>query len=211
MKVDIWSDVVCPFCYIGKRHFEQALADFAGKDDVQVRWHSFELDPQAAEDPRPMIDVLMEKYGQSREQAEAMMDRVIQMGKEAGLDLRLKQGIRANTFRAHRLLHLAAARGIQDQAKERLLSAYFTEGENINDPQTLTRLMEEIGIPEDDVITTLENGTYTESVHADVRKAREMGITGVPFFVFDDKYAVSGAQPVSSFKQVFDKVAAEKV
>lgn len=210
MKVDIWSDVVCPFCYIGKRHFEQALADFAGKDDVQVRWHSFELDPQAAEDPRPMLDVLMEKYGQSREQAEAMMDRVIQMGKEAGLDLRLKQGIRANTFRAHRLLHLAAARGIQDQAKERLLSAYFTEGENINDPQTLTRLMEEIGIPEDDVITTLENGTYTEAVHADVRKAREMGITGVPFFVFDDKYAVSGAQPVSSFKQVFDKVVAEK-
>ncbi len=209
MKVDIWSDVVCPFCYIGKRHFEQALADFADKDSVEVRWHSFELDPHAGNDARPMIDALMEKYGQSREQAEGMMDRVIGMGKEAGLDLRLKQSIRANTFNAHRLLHLAAARGLQDQAKERLLSAYFTEGENVNDPQTLARLLDEVGINDEDVLTTLENDTYAESVRADERQAREMGITGVPFFVFNDKYAISGAQPVAAFKQVLEKVAAE--
>lgn len=207
MHIDIWSDIVCPFCYIGKRHLETALSRFEGRDRFTIRWHSFELDPQAATEPKPVIETLMAKYGQSREQILAMMSRVKGMGAEAGLELRLEDSLRVNSFQAHRLVHLAAHLGKQDEAVERLMRAYFTEGEDLGNPDTLARLLDEIGIDEEAVMATLESSTYTESVRADERRAAEIGISGVPFFLFDDRFAISGAQPVSVFLDALARCA----
>lgn len=208
MLIDIWSDVVCPFCYIGKRHLEMALKEFAGREQVKIRWHSFELDPQAANDPQPMLEILMKKYQKTRQETEQMMQHVKNMGKYAGLDLRLEQTLRVNSLQAHRLIHLASDHGLQDQAVERLMSAYFTEGENLSDEETLARLMDEIGLPEETVRATLESNTYTESVRADEHAAQEIGIGGVPFFLFNERYAISGAQPVEIFTEILERCAA---
>lgn len=210
MHIDIWSDIACPFCYIGKRHLEQALAQFPARDSVELRWHSFELDPNSPrEGSRDPLGELMAKYGKSREEVEAMMDHVTQMGAQAGLQLQLHHTVRTNTFDAHRLLHLASEHGLQNDAKERLLKAYFTESAHLGETDTLVRLLGEVGLPEAAVREVLTSDRYGELVRADEQAAREMGIGGVPFFVFNERYAVSGAQPTSVFLEVLNKVQAE--
>jgi predicted DsbA family dithiol-disulfide isomerase len=195
MNVEIWSDVVCPWCYIGKRRFESALARFPHRDDVAVVWRSFELDPTApARREGDATERLAAKYGMSRQQAADSQARLTQTAAQEGLDFHFDVAQSGNTFNAHRLLHLANERGIQDEVKERLMRAYFSEAEPIGDPETLVRLAAELGIPAAEARAVLEGDAYSEDVRAEEREATELGINGVPFFVIDRQYGVSGAQ-----------------
>lgn len=206
MRVEIWSDVVCPWCAIGKRRFESALARFERRADVQVRWRSFELDPTAAR----TVDVsstqrLAEKYGVSLDQARAMQRRVIDAGAGEGLDFRYDLARPGNTADAHRVLHLAADRGVQSAVKERLLLGYFTEGEPIADRPTLSRLAADAGLDADETARMLDSDDYLAEVRADEAEARALGIQGVPFFVIARRYGVSGAQPAGVLLQVLER------
>lgn len=208
IKVEIWSDIVCPFCYIGKRHFENALKQSGLSDSTEVVWKSFELQPGLEADPNQNIyDFLAEKKQWSPEQSREMHRHVTQKAAEAGLTYDFDRTIPANSFDAHRLIHFAADHGVQDAMKERLLSAYFTEGENIGDIDTLIRLADEIGLPKEDAATVLKGDRYRGDVKKDVEEARQMQVQGVPFFVMNRKYAVSGAQPVEVFVQALNKTA----
>jgi predicted DsbA family dithiol-disulfide isomerase len=190
MKVEIWSDVVCPWCYVGKRRFERALEQFP--HPVQVTWKSFQLDPSATTTPAGHHAAhLAEKYGRTLEQAQEMLDSMTATAAAEGLELHFDQARSGNTFDAHRLLHLAAKAGLQDELKERLVKAYFTDGEPIDDPAALVRLAAEVGIDATEVIGTDQ---FADDVRADIAEARELGITGVPFFVIDRRLGVSGAQ-----------------
>ncbi|HEV7665245.1 MAG TPA: DsbA family oxidoreductase [Chloroflexota bacterium] len=210
MNVEIWSDVVCPWCYIGKRRFETALSQFAHRDDVELVWRSFELDPTApAIRTEDTAAHLAAKYGMSREQAKASQDRLVKLGAEDGLEYRFDISRSGNTFDGHRLLHLAHELGVQDAAKERLFRAYFTEGEAIGDPTALTRLLAEVGVPETESRAVLESDRYADAVRADENEARELGINGVPFFVVERRYGVSGAQPADVLLQVLERAWAE--
>ena len=200
MNVEIWSDVVCPWCYIGKRRFEQALTQFPHRDAVNIRWRSFELDPDAPERAQGTLDELLaQKYRTTPQQAAQMNARVSGLAAAEGLDYHLDQAQPSNTFNAHRLLHLALKRGAQGQLKERLLSAYFTEGLPIGDRETLLRLATEAGLDADEAQATLASDDYAEEVRADEERAAAFGITGVPFVVIDERYGVSGAQPTEVF------------
>jgi predicted DsbA family dithiol-disulfide isomerase len=196
VQVEIWSDVVCPWCAIGKRRFETALAGFEHRDEVEVRYRSFELDPTT---PRTVegnaTQRLADKYGVPLAQAEAMQRRVTEQAAAEGLDFRFDRAHPANTVDAHRLLHLAADRGLQAELNERLLLAYFTEGERIGDVDTLVRLAGTVGLDEAEARSVLESGKYLAEVHEDQATASAFGITGVPFFVLDRTFGVSGAQP----------------
>jgi predicted DsbA family dithiol-disulfide isomerase len=206
MNIEIWSDVVCPWCYIGKRRFETALGRFAHRDDVEVVWRSFELDPAA-----PPIrtgdnaERLAAKYGMTREQALANHARLTQLAAQEGLVFDFEKSRSGNSLDAHRLLHLARERGIQDAVKERLFRAYFTEGEPIGDSATLVRLVSEAGLPAADAESVLNSDAYAEDVRAEETEARELGITGVPFFVADRRYGVSGAQPAEILLQMLEQ------
>lgn len=194
MQVEIWSDVVCPWCYIGKRRFEAALARFPDRGQVEVRWRSFQLDPSAPALPEgTLIDRLAEKMG-GHDAAVAANARLTVLAAAEGLRYRLDEARPGNTFDAHRLLHLARERGLQDVAKERLFAAYFTEGAAIGDRDTLVRLAGEVGIDETEARAVLEGDCYADEVNADQREALELGATGVPFFVIDRRYGVPGAQ-----------------
>jgi predicted DsbA family dithiol-disulfide isomerase len=205
MRVEIWSDIVCPWCYIGKRRFETALAEFPHAGDVEVVWRSFELDPSA---PRhregSLADHLARKYGMSAEQARVSQDRMTGLAAEEGLEFRFEIAQPGNTFDAHRLLHLASERGLQHATKERFLAAYLTEGEPIGDPATLVRLAGEAGLDPDEARDVLSGDKFGEEVRADERDAVQLGITGVPFFVIDRKYGVSGAQASSVLVDVLE-------
>jgi predicted DsbA family dithiol-disulfide isomerase len=195
VNVEIWSDVACPWCYVGKRRFEAALAAFEHRDEVNVTWRSFELDPSAPRE-RPVDGAthLAEKYGTSREEALAMQQRMARVGAGDGLEFRHDIARGGNTFDAHRLLHLAAAHDLQDALKERLLRAYHTEGEPIGDPETLERLAVEVGLPPLEVSDVLAGERYGAEVRDDERTAASFGISGVPFFVVERAVAASGAQ-----------------
>jgi len=196
VNVEIWSDVACPWCYIGKRRLEAALAGFEHRDEVEIRWRSFELDPSA---PRERdVDIathLARKYGTSREQAIAMQQRVRDTGAGDGIEFRFDIARAGNTFDAHRLLALAADRGLQDGLKERLLRAYHSEGEAIGDPATLERLAVEAGLDREEAHEVLAGDRYGEQVRDDERTAERFGISGVPFFVVNRSLGASGAQP----------------
>jgi predicted DsbA family dithiol-disulfide isomerase len=196
MNVEIWSDVVCPWCYIGKRRLEGALASFAHRDDVDVVWRSFQLDPSAAPttDGDP-IDRIAAKYGLSRADAEAAQARVTANAAAVGLDFHLDKARTGNTFDAHRLLHHAHERGKQDALKERLMAAYFVEGEAIGEPDVLVGLATDVGLDAREARDVLDSGAYSAEVRHDEAEARQIGITGVPFFVIDRAYGISGAQP----------------
>lgn len=210
MKVEIWSDVVCPFCYIGKRKFEKALQEFAHRDEVEVVWHSFELTPDFQPIPgQNSYESLAANKGISVAEGKSMSDYVTQAAKEVGLAFHFDRAIPANTFKAHQLLHFAAAKGIQDQAKERLFYAYYTEGQNIGDPDTLVKLATELGLDADEARHALHTDAHAEAVRRDEHHAQQINVRGVPFFVFEDKYAVSGAQPSELFAEVLEKVHAE--
>ena len=194
--MEIWSDVVCPWCAIGKRRFGAALARFEHRDEVVVRWRSFELDPTAPrERPGPLVEHLAGKYGTTPAQARGMIDRMTATAAADGWAFRLDRARGGNTLDAHRLLHLAADRGVQDALEERLLAAYLVDGEPIGDPDALVRLAAEAGLDEPGARAVLASDRYLDAVRADEAQARALGITGVPFFVVDAAYGVSGAQP----------------
>jgi predicted DsbA family dithiol-disulfide isomerase len=206
MQVEIWSDVICPWCYIGKRRFETALAQFAHRDQVSVIWRSFELDPDAPRlYPGTLNERLAEKYGVSLMQATAMNTRVTEVAKETGLEYRLEQARPGNTFDAHRLLHFAAAQARDQDAGERIMHGYFCEGLAVGDRSALARLAPQLGIAEDAALTMLESDAYGAAVRDDEARAAQLGITGVPFFVFAEKYGVSGAQPVAVFAEALEQ------
>ncbi len=210
MKVEIWSDVVCPWCYIGKRRFESALADFEHRDQVEVIWRSYQLDPQASRaSGEKVTEMLAQKYGVSLEQAAKMHARVSAVAAQEGLVYHLDQAQHANTFDAHRLLHLAAERGLQQEAEERFFHAYFTEGKALGDAETLVQLASELGIAEDEARAALDSDAYADAVRADIRRARMFGIQGVPFFAIDEQYGVSGAQPSEVLQEVLEQAWAE--
>ena len=196
MKVEIWSDVVCPWCYVGKRQFEEALGRFGHADQVTVEWRCFELDPGSpARVDLPMSTVLQRKYGMSAQQAEAANQRMTALAASVGLDYHLDDVQMGNTFDAHRLVHLAATHGLGDAMKERLFRAYFTEGTSPSDHDTLVRLAVEVGLDPDEVRAALEGDSFAQGVRDDEARAGAIGVTGVPFFVIDEAFAVSGAQP----------------
>jgi predicted DsbA family dithiol-disulfide isomerase len=196
MKIEIWSDIACPWCYVGKRRFEQALQQFEHSGDVEVVWRSFELDPDA---PRTYAEsqdeLLAKKYGMPVEKARAMNERMTEEARKEGLDFHLERVKVGNTFDAHRLVHLAAESGRADAMKERLMRAYFSEGEAVGDPDTLVRLGTEVGLDEARVREVVNGDTYAGDVRSDEERARSFGISGVPFFAIDERYGVSGAQP----------------
>ena len=196
MHVEIWSDIACPWCYIGKRRFETALGLFEQRDAVQVTWRSFELDPSApAERGHDGATHLAEKYAISRDEALAMQARMTQTAANEGLDFRFDVARGGNTFDAHRVLHLAAAHDLQDAMKERLMLAYLSEGELISDAAVLSRLAREVGLFGDEVASLLEGDRYGAEVREDERVAQGLGIHAVPFFVVDRRVGASGAQP----------------
>ena len=206
MKVEIWSDVVCPWCYIGKRRFEQALRGFAHRDEVEVVWRSFELDPAApASREGSYAERLAEKYGTSVLEAQQMIDSMTAAAAAEGLDFHFELARPGNTFDAHRLLHLAAERGVQDSVKERLLHATFTAGEPISDHDTLVRLVAEAGLDAGQAAAVLVGDDYALHVRADEQQARDLGINGVPFFVINRRYAVSGAQPAELLQRALEQ------
>jgi predicted DsbA family dithiol-disulfide isomerase len=211
LKVEIWSDVVCPWCYVGKRRFEAALEHFEHRDEVEIEFHSFELNPHAEADEGTGLDQrLARKYGMDIEKARALNARVAEAAAGEGLQFRLDIARPGNTFDAHRLIHLAAAEGRQKPMKERLLAGYFTEGRVIGDRDTLLELAEEVGIDRERAQRVLESDDYAAEVRADEREAGELGITGVPFFVINRRYGVSGAQPADLMLQALGQAWEEE-
>ncbi len=200
MKVEIWSDVMCPFCYIGKRRFENALARFPHKDDVEVIWKSFQLNPGMKTQPEKNIkQYLAEVKGWSLEQAKQVNDYVTNMASEVGLQYDFDKAVVANSFDAHRVVQLAKTHGKGDAMEEQLFKAYFTEGKNIADHPTLIALAIGIGLEKDAVKRTLESDQYADAVEQDIYESQQIGVRGVPYFVFNDRYAVSGAQATDTF------------
>ena len=210
MHVEIWSDIACPWCYVGKRRFEAAIAGYEHRDEVTVTWRSFELDPGApAERQGDYASHLARKYGMSRDEALAMHDRMTETAAGEGLDFRFDIARAGNTFDAHRIVHLAAAHGAQDAMKERLMRAYLTEGELISDAETLERLALEVGLPVDDVREVLDTDRYTAEVRADERTAAQLGISAVPFFVVDRAIGASGAHPPAQLLELLRQARAQ--
>jgi predicted DsbA family dithiol-disulfide isomerase len=206
LRVDVWSDIVCPWCAIGNRRLERALERFPERDRVEVVWHSFELDPSAPRVyPGDHVEQLANKYGRTREQAQAMVQRVIDLAAEDGLALRLLQARAGNTFDAHRLLHFAAERGLEPALRLRLFRGYMTEGEPIGEPEALARLATEAGLPADETRAVLAGDRYAQDVRDDEAAAVDIGIRGVPFFILGERIAVSGAQPVDLFARALDE------
>jgi predicted DsbA family dithiol-disulfide isomerase len=212
MKVEVWSDVMCPFCYIGKRNYETAVAQFAGKDDIELIWKSYQLDPTLPTEGAKDLDVyeyLATRKGINRSQVQAMHAQVTEMAKNAGLEYRLDKSVMANSFKAHRVIALAKEKGLGDLAEERLFHATFMAGKDFGDTEILKEIGAEIGLTADEVDEALTNDTYAYQVTSDINEAREIGVTGVPFFVVDRKYAVSGAQAPQSFLQTLEKAHEE--
>ncbi len=207
MKVEIWSDILCPWCYIGKREFENALSQFKQKAKVEVIWKSFELDPSAQKDYEgDMYHLLSSKYKIPVEQARQMTGNLVARAKKAGLNYNMDIARATNSFDAHRLIHLAMKYGKQETVIERLSAAYLTEGKHIGHRETLLQIGVEAGLDAAEVAKVLDSGDYAEEVRADEYEAQNIGVRGVPFFLIDKKYSISGAQPQDVFKEALDKI-----
>jgi predicted DsbA family dithiol-disulfide isomerase len=203
IKISIWSDVMCPFCYIGKRHLELAIQELKMENEVVIEWKSFQLNPTLVTNPAKNIaSYLSEVKGWSEAQANQMNEQVTLMAKEVGLTYHLDKAIVANSLNAHRLSHLAKKYAVQNELEEQLFKAYFTLGANTGDCSTLTKIGIEAAIPEQAIESLWQGTEFIKEVEADQQMASKIGVQGVPFFVFNDAYAVSGAQPVASFVQV---------
>ena len=210
MNIEVWSDIVCPWCYIGKRRLETALERFERRDAVTVLWRSYQLDPNAPRvSTQSTREMLASKYGVSLEQADGMQARVTGIAAEEGLEYRLGKTLHFNTFDAHRLLHFAKSKGLQEELKERFMRAHFTEGRSPADVETLVSLAGEVGLDVAEARTVAEGDAYANEVRADEALAREYGIRGVPFFVFAGKYGVSGAQAADTLLEVMQKAWSE--
>ncbi|GAA5032098.1 DsbA family protein [Microbacterium fluvii] len=214
IKIDVWSDIACPWCYIGKRNLESGLAAASADDDapeVEVTFHSFELSPDTPVDfDGDELDFLATHKGMPRDQVAQMLERVTGVAAEAGLEYRFDLLKHTNTVKAHELLHFAKEQGLQHELKERLMSAYFTEGRHLGRVDELVVLGAEVGLDADAARAALETGSYTDAVRADQAQARAYGINGVPFFVIDGQYGVSGAQPADAFAQIVRQLWAER-
>ena len=211
MRVEIWSDIACPFCYIGKRRYEEALSrlDFGG--EVETVYRSFELDPYAERDVGyDVYDMLAAKYGMTRERAVAMNENVAKLGESAGIDFAFDKVILTNTFDAHRLTQLANKHGKMRQMIERLFRAYFTEGRHVGDHETLIELAAEAGLDRGEAEEALKSGAHADAVRSDEAEAARLGIRGVPFFVINRKYGISGAQSVELFVETLRNAKAEE-
>lgn len=211
MQVEVWSDVVCPWCYLGKRHLDQALASLPFGDEVQVTFRSFELDPGAASGTTTeTVAHLASKYGMSREQAEDVQRQMEQRATQDDLTFRMGALRSGNTRAAHRLLHLAKERGVQAELVEALHRAYFTEQRDIFDPESLAGIGGESGLDRGEAAAVLDDGSYDDAVETDEEIARSLGVHGVPFFVIDRRFAVEGAQPAAVLAEVLQRAFAEK-
>jgi len=213
IKIDVWSDIACPWCYIGKRNLENGLSQVSADDDapvVEVTYHSFELSPDTPVDFRGgEADYLATHKGISSEQAQQMLDRVTDVAAGAGLEYRFDLLQHTNTVKAHELLHYAKEQGRQLEVAERLMSAYFTEGRHLGLEDELADLAADAGLDRDAALDAVQSGRYLAAVRADQAQAQAYGISGVPFFVIDGKYGVSGAQPAEAFAQITRQVWAE--
>ncbi|WP_410513925.1 DsbA family oxidoreductase [Paenibacillus sp. BR2-3] len=211
MKIDVWSDYACPFCYIGKRRLENALSQFPHRDKVEVVFRSFQLDPSAKVNGNKDIhDVLAGKYGMSRDKAKEMNEQVGEQARGVGLDFHFDTMVHTNTFDSHRLSHYASGQGKGAEMSERLLRAYFTDSLNLGERSVLVSLAAEMGLDQAETAAMLESDAYIHEVNGDIEEGQRLGITGVPFFVINNKYAVSGAQPGPVFTEVLDTVWAEE-
>lgn len=218
MKVEVWSDIMCPFCYIGKRNYEAALEQFTGKENVEIVWKSFQLDPsipeastENASSPvkQNISQYLADRKGISYEEAAEMNAAVTEMAKSAGLDYHLDKAVVANSFKAHRVIQMAKTKGSGDLAEENIFKAYFTEGQDLGNTEVLMEAGLKTGLSEAEVKESLSNDEYAYRVKQDITEAGQLGIQGVPFFVFNRKYAISGAQPPAAFLQTLEKAFAE--
>lgn len=206
LKVEIWSDVMCPFCYIGKRKFEHALDQFENKDAIEIEWKSFQLSPYVVTDPsRNVHQFLAEHKGISVNEAKQMNDYVTNLAAQAGLEFNFDQAIAANSRRAHQFSHFARQFGKQNEAEELLFKSYFTEGKNTDDVLVLVELAEQLGLDGKELMNALENESFDGEVGRDILEANQIGVRGVPFFVFNRKYAVSGAQDPAVFLETLQK------
>ena len=206
MKIEIWSDVVCPFCYIGKRKLEKALDKFPYKNQVEIEWKSFQLNPDQQTNPQlNTLEHLAQSKGWSMDQTRQITSQVVEMAKAEGLEFDFDKAVVANTKRAHQLIHLAKEFGKQDEMKERLLRAYFSEGRNVDDLDTLIELGQEVGLIADKIKVSLESNELENAVYQDIYDSRLIGVRGVPFFVLDRKFGISGAQPDDVFEGTLEK------
>jgi len=210
MQVEVWSDVVCPWCYIGKRKLETALSRFAHADQVEVVWRSFQLDPSVPEGhTEPTLPALAAKYGRSVEEMAQLQQRVEEVAAGEGLEYHLADGISGNTLLAHQLIHLAAEHGLGGAMKERLLHAHFEQQRSVFDVDSLVPLAVEVGVDADEARAALTDHRYLAAVHSDIATARALGATGVPFFVVDRSYGAAGAQPAEQLLQLLERAWAD--
>ncbi|MCI3936168.1 DsbA family oxidoreductase [Chryseobacterium aahli] len=212
MKIEIWSDVMCPFCYIGKKNFEQALEKLPFKDEVEVEWKSFQLDPtlELAE-TKTTAEYFREKKGFPEEQAKQMTAQVVNMGKASGINFNFEKALITNTFPAHKILHLAKKHGKSSEMEEELFKAHFLNGENVGDTEVLSSLAQKLGINKEETQQTLSSDKFDNDVNQDILEGRNHGVTGVPFFILNGKYVVSGAQPAELFEEALTQTYNETV
>ena len=211
IRVEIWSDVVCPFCYMGKRKFELALEKFTHKNAVEIEWKSFQLDPGAISQPgTDVYDYLANRYGRDREWSIATHKQVTEQAAQVGLEYNFDKAVIASTFDAHRAAHFAKSKGKGNEFEDLLFRSYFTDGKNIADYNVLADLGASIGLNRDELLQSLENNTFEAEVQRDIHEAQQIGVRGVPFFVFNRKYAVSGAQDPQVFRETLETVWQEE-
>lgn len=212
MKVEVWSDIMCPFCYIGKRHYESALAKFDNASHIDIVWKSYQLDPTIPEDVEKGMttpEYLSTRKGMPLQQVEAMQQQVTLMAAKAGLEYHLDDAVVYNSFKAHRVIQLAKTKGWGDKAEELFFHAHFTLNKDLGDTDTLVEVGKEVGLSAEEVHEALTNENYAYEVKQDIQEAQQIGVRGVPFFVFNRKYAISGAQPVEAFVETLEKSYAE--
>jgi len=207
LLVEVWSDVVCPFCYIGKRNYEKALASFQYADDVQLEFKSFQLDPNFEQIPGQRLDLtanLAKKYNKSIQEVEQMQQGITATAKSVGLDFDFDKAVTFNTFNAHRVAQAAKDAGLGNELEEAFFAAYFVEGKDLGNPEVLKQTAMAVGMSEEDIDKALTDEQYAQRVKEEINEAASLRISGVPFFVFDRKYGVSGAQPVEAFLQTLE-------
>lgn len=202
MKIEIWSDIMCPFCYIGKRHLEKALETFSARDQVEIEWKSYQLDPtipMSFEEPVGVYEYLADRKGWSLEQSEQMHDRVVEMAATVGLEYNFDRAVVANSLYAHRVIQLAKQKGLDDVIEELFFRAYFTDGKDLASEDTLVALGQEAGLEASEIRAAIASEELAYRVSQDIQEGVNLGVRGVPFFVFDRKYGISGAEPIHVF------------
>jgi predicted DsbA family dithiol-disulfide isomerase len=211
VKVEIWSDIFCPFCYIGKRKFEVALEKFDKKEDIEIIYRSFELNPSAEKhNDKNIHELIANKYGITYEEAKLNNDNIVNQAKELGLEYNFDTLVPTNSFDAHRMIHFAKEYGKMEEMTETLFKAYFTDSKNVSDFNTLVEIAENVGLNKEEAINVLNSNKYSDLVRADEELAGRYGINAVPFFIFNEKFTVSGAQPIELFLRALNKVSEEE-